>query len=1001
MNTASKPRDEDRVAGACWPAGGLHRPRLEAVLNTLATKHLGLVLAPPGSGKTTLISSWARGFGVTVAWCPGEELAHRGEAILSELAARSTAEPALAAQHGTRPSLVIVLEDLHLLAGSAAERAVSMFLGRLPPGVRVVVSGRQVPDLSLSRFRLEEDLVEVGPDDLRFRIWETEALFRDHYRCPMLPEELSTLTARTDGWAAGIQLFHLAARDCSPAERTRLLSGFGARSRPVTEYLAENVLTSLDPQLVEFMVRTSALGVLTGELCDQLLGTSGSSAILAELERRQLFVSRVGESDSSAGDAYRYHTILRAYLDGCLVAELGEAGARAWHYKVALLLLGGAQLEEALPSFCRAEAWGKVGAVLARLNLESPVISGPALICGSTMDVVPQHILNSDPWVALARARCHLASGQLEAALALYRQCEPALPSRGADTCRAEMLAVSAWANPLPTPAPEWTNVLRRAMAFDPLQAARSPKGPNGEVAPAVTGGLEMLVEGLSMLAAGRTGAAAPLLLSAAQQVSSPVAGLGARLGALLADLLGRRDPASLEAGGRRARAMAAEAERLGCPWLARQAYALLSLVGTPSVAGQVARQCIQDGDPWGAALARLLEVAGRLELGKDPVEACSVAASAFRALGASTLEAWALACQALAEARSDHPGAEQVCRAAEAIARRAGVPGASALAHLALGQLADDTSSRSRRADHLRLARLLARDCGLGILEVPPRSPKQLAAARNVLAGPSPEGPGTTGVLPTPHLASCRPVATSAGQPQDRSLSVSCFGRLVARRGEEALDLGELRPRVRALLALLAVRQPHAVHREVLIEALWPESDPRSSGHCLQTAVSSLRRALASGEACSNVVARHGEAYLLVGARVDVAELREALVRAAAARRAGDSESEAGALRRALAMRPDELLEELGPADWVVREREDLRWDMVAAAERLADLELAAGRPHDALSAARRGLDMDPYRESMWRLAGRAAQAADDQGLRAQLERGRADALAELGLII
>ncbi|MGH9074291.1 MAG: hypothetical protein ACRDZQ_09260, partial [Acidimicrobiales bacterium] len=606
--------------------------------------------------------------------------------------------------HPGRP-IVLVVDDFHVLAGTDAEGLLAQLLARLPPTMRMLVATRQAPALNLSRLRLDDDLVELGPDDLRFRSWEAESLFREHYGCPMLPEEVSLLTRKTEGWAAGLQLFHLAARDRSPAERAQMLAGFSAQSSPVADYLADNVLAGLDASLVEFMIRTCPLGVLTGGLCDELLDATDSKATLAGMERRQLFVF-----SSDGGQTYRYHAILRSHLDGCLVDQLGEAGARQWHYRAGRLMLSKGFPEAALQALCRAEAWEKAGAVLAQLHRGTAASGDMARGCSTAMDTIPARILDSEPWVGLARARCHVASGQMVAALAAYRVCEPTLPRRAADTCRAEMVAVSAWTTTMPSPAPGWTNVLRRALARDPLESlAGAPRHRAAwldEPVPETTDpGADILghgetqgegrraeeaaagaVTGLCALMAGEPRRASSFLDDAATSPTSPMLGLGARLAGVLASLLMRREPDRIEAAGRRALAMAGEAERLGSPWLARQAYALLALAGRPDIAAQVSTQCHHESDPWGETLAHLLEGAGRLVMGEAPVAVLSLAAAGARSLGAGVLEAWALSCLAMAEGREDSSQAREAGLAAEATARRAGVLGAQALAHLALG---------------------------------------------------------------------------------------------------------------------------------------------------------------------------------------------------------------------------------------------------------------------------------------------------------------------------
>ncbi len=105
-----------------------------------------------------------------------------------------------------------MVDDLHTLYGSPAEASLEQLLGCLPTGFVLVMASRRIPSFALSRLRVQGDLLEVGSDDLRFRAWEVEQLFKVVYGQTLSPSVLSTLTRRTEGWAARLQLFHLASR---------------------------------------------------------------------------------------------------------------------------------------------------------------------------------------------------------------------------------------------------------------------------------------------------------------------------------------------------------------------------------------------------------------------------------------------------------------------------------------------------------------------------------------------------------------------------------------------------------------------------------------------------------------------------------------------------------------------------------------------------------------------------------------------------------------------
>src|SRR4030095_4388344 len=115
-------------------------------------------------------------------------------------------------------------------------------------------------------------LREVGPDALAFRWWEVERLFADVYGEPLPPADLARLARGLEGWAAGLQLFHLATRGKHTSERRRAVAALPARSKLIREYLSGNVLDELPDEQRGFLIDTSVLGRLTPALCNSLRG---------------------------------------------------------------------------------------------------------------------------------------------------------------------------------------------------------------------------------------------------------------------------------------------------------------------------------------------------------------------------------------------------------------------------------------------------------------------------------------------------------------------------------------------------------------------------------------------------------------------------------------------------------------------------------------------------------------------------------------------------------
>ena len=248
------------------------------------------------------------------------------------------------------PPALLIIDDVHTLHGTAAEAGLERLIDYAPRSVHFAIASRDTPGFNLSRLRVSGELLELSGDDLRFRSWEVERLFREFYAEPLPPEELAGLARRTEGWAAGLQLFHLATRGRTVDERRRMLVELNGSTRLMREYLARNVLYQLPAELRRFLLDTSVLGRLSGVLCDGLLERTGSADVLADLQRRRLFTKPLPEKGE-----YRYHEVLRTYLHGVLLEELGEEAVHARFRAAGDLLAGAGAATEALEAYCRGE----------------------------------------------------------------------------------------------------------------------------------------------------------------------------------------------------------------------------------------------------------------------------------------------------------------------------------------------------------------------------------------------------------------------------------------------------------------------------------------------------------------------------------------------------------------------------------------------------------------------------------------------------------------------
>lgn len=317
----------------------IERRRVLDALRASAGAQLTVIHAPAGYGKTTVAVQWLqvlRDAGASVAWlglhrddnAPHWFLSHLLEAVRRALPGAVDAIDDLAglveqssedAQGYTLSVLlelvaaheggfVLAFDDWHLVDDAAVRRALVHVLDFAPPNLSVVLTSRRRPQLPLSRLRVRGQLVEIDAEALRFDLDEAREFLVELNGLRLDGDDVARLSENTDGWVAALQLVSLSLRDSD--DPRALIRGFSGRHHSVGEYLAENVLDALAPDVLDFLLATSVCDRLCGDLAGALAGRGDGQAMLEELEERDLFLRPLdGEREW-----FRYHHLFADYL---------------------------------------------------------------------------------------------------------------------------------------------------------------------------------------------------------------------------------------------------------------------------------------------------------------------------------------------------------------------------------------------------------------------------------------------------------------------------------------------------------------------------------------------------------------------------------------------------------------------------------------------------------------------------------------------------------------
>lgn len=311
----------------------VRRPRLARRLNEGLHGKLTLISAPAGFGKTTLASEWIAACGRPAAWLSLDEedgALHRFLAYLAaavQTVAQGAGEGVLAMLQSQPPPpagtilaallndiaaipehFVLVLDDYHLIDSKAVDDALAFLLGHLPPQMHLAITTREDPRLPLARLRARGQMTELRAADLRFSPSEAAGFLNEAMGLNLSPESVAALEARTEGWAAGLQMAALSLQGRPDA--AGFIEAFTGSHRFVLDYLAEEVLQQQPERVRSFLLQTAILARLCGPLCDAVTGREGGRRTLEALERGNLFVVPLDEQR----EWYRYHHLFADVL---------------------------------------------------------------------------------------------------------------------------------------------------------------------------------------------------------------------------------------------------------------------------------------------------------------------------------------------------------------------------------------------------------------------------------------------------------------------------------------------------------------------------------------------------------------------------------------------------------------------------------------------------------------------------------------------------------------
>ena len=437
------------------------RPSLMQKLQQNPGRHLTLVSAPAGFGKTSLIAEWLDEQIIACSWLSLDEFDNDiGLFLRYFVAAIRRTFPAACPQlgrillapdlptpqtlssilineiNGLPHPILLVVDDYHTIHNQNILQLVERVLMHTKQRLHLIIISRVDPLLPLPRLRLQQEIVEIRRQDLRFSDEEAGLFLQTAVSTPLAPQIISQLNQRMEGWVAGLRLASLSLQTVAVTEQLPLDIDQDTQGY-ITNYLFLEVFTQQSEEIQSFLLHTAFFNRFCAELCQLLLeGTADNHHAqehIAFLQEANLFIISLDED----GHWFRYHHLFQQMLQKQALLKLGSKTAGSLHKTAGDYFATQGSIDEALQHYLQAN-YLDTAVSLIEANSKNLLNSLARQRLERWMALLPEEIIWERPHLLIAKAWLFYRHWQLDALSSTLERIEVCLAASKLDITKME-----------------------------------------------------------------------------------------------------------------------------------------------------------------------------------------------------------------------------------------------------------------------------------------------------------------------------------------------------------------------------------------------------------------------------------------------------------------------------------------------------------------------------------------------------------------------------------
>lgn len=418
----------------------LHRSRLVKQIKENLDKKLILINAGAGYGKTTLAAQFLAKVDIPAAFYHLEKtdgelsvfmtylmecvrksipgFGGRTKAILTSVKNPSQYFEMITGtfineliEH-VKGEFIIVFDDHHLINDSRdVNRTLDYLLRHIPSNVHLMILTRETPNIIIPFLKAKHEMFELSTEDLKFSGTEIMKFYQTTRKIPLDDRETAAIQEQSEGWVTALQLLSYTYQ--KDAEKMKMMPGelFEARHYPTWQqdyfnYFAQEIFDRESSEIQNFLIACTIPEVLDSKLCNALTKKRNTAVILADLEKRNVFLSHIAE------DSYRFHHLFRDFL---LTKHVDTQHKKSLYLKAAQHFRKQEKYEDAFRYYVEAGNFSQARTMIKNIGYHLVDAGKSATLC-SYIDNLPGEMVSTSPELLAMYGYALLFQGHPDAA---------------------------------------------------------------------------------------------------------------------------------------------------------------------------------------------------------------------------------------------------------------------------------------------------------------------------------------------------------------------------------------------------------------------------------------------------------------------------------------------------------------------------------------------------------------------------------------------------------